>query len=406
MIPSAWVELSELPLTSSGKVDRRALPEPAFQPSSEGEKVNQASPYESEIRRHFEELLSRDGIGLDDNFFSCGGHSLRALRLLQLIERQFGVRLPVRDLFEEATVRSLARRVEAIRSNLPEGVVFSGSEPLVTLQKGGGGPTLFVFPGGFGNDSEFLTTAWICRAHLGGDFSVMGFRNRAWRGVSPLRGSLREMAQDCIADMRRIRPGGPWHLAGFCVGGNLAFEVALQLQQAGEEVATLVVCDTSINGPSAYRRHLRREDSTRDLRQWYANSVFLRFSWSGFALTSFGRRLLRQRMLASLGHPDPEPGSGSAQQWKADRQCYSEWCDYQNGQGYLRRLMDPPRGVFRGRLDLILSTEMAGRTPRLDWSGLSTAGSEVHVVPGTHATYLVEGAARIAALFRQRLMRS
>jgi len=58
MIPSAWVELSELPLTSSGKVDRRALPEPAFQPSSEGETVNQASPYESEIRRHFAMIRS------------------------------------------------------------------------------------------------------------------------------------------------------------------------------------------------------------------------------------------------------------------------------------------------------------------------------------------------------------
>ena len=402
MLPAAFVRLPSLPLTPAGKVDRRALQAFHAIDVPRAGSARSSNVYEATIADLFAQLLSRETVGIDDNFFACGGHSLIALRMLHLVERHLGVRLPTRVLFEEATVRALARRVEAIRREHPEGLAFPGNEPLVTIQEGDGRQTLFLFPGGYGDESEFLTHAWICHRHLGPGFSMKAFRNRAWRGAAPLRGNIRAMARDCIEDMRRVQKRGPWHLAGLCVGGNLAFEVALQLQESGEEVALLALGDTMQPGPSAYR-NLCLADPFRRRRQWIANSVFLRLPKLHAAMTSRGWRLLARRFLDLLGRRPPEPESPAGIRLAGDRHHHGEWCHYQNGEGYLRRLLVPPRGVFRGRIDLLLSTEMAPRPTATTWSRHATDGAEVHVLPGSHATYLVDGGERIADLYRRRL---
>ena len=182
---------------------------------------------------------------------------------------------------------------------LAEGLSFPAGEPLVTIQEGDGKRPLFLFPGGYGDESEFLTHAWICQRHLGRDFPMKAFRNRAWRGAAPLRGDLRAMARDCIADMRAVQGAGPWHLVGLCVGSGLAYEVALQLQEAGETVAMLAMGDAPRAGPRGYWR-LCRSDSYRGARQWMSNTLFLRLPWLRDAMTASGRRLLMRRLRGAL----------------------------------------------------------------------------------------------------------
>jgi acyl carrier protein len=112
MVPSAWVALAELPLTPSGKVDRRALPAP--ERGAEGS-VAPRTGVEQVMAALWSEVLGSAEVGVEESFFTLGGHSLRATRLVSRIHDTFGVSLPVRAIFESPTVAGLARRVEEMR---------------------------------------------------------------------------------------------------------------------------------------------------------------------------------------------------------------------------------------------------------------------------------------------------
>src|SRR5678815_1652740 len=109
MVPAVFVSLPALPLTTSGKVDRRALPEPETVQA----KVEIArNPSEELLCGIWSEVLSRAEIGVTENFFELGGHSLLATQVLSRIQAVFQIELPLRTLFEAPTVRELAARVD------------------------------------------------------------------------------------------------------------------------------------------------------------------------------------------------------------------------------------------------------------------------------------------------------
>ncbi|MFL6202032.1 MAG: condensation domain-containing protein, partial [Thermoanaerobaculia bacterium] len=133
MIPSAFVRLDAFPLTPSGKVDRKALPEPEL--ATERGYIAPRGPVEELIAGIWSELLGIDRVGSDDSFFELGGHSLLATQLVSRLRRVFGVELPVRQLFEAPTLARLAERVQAAgRSALP---------PLVPVPREGDLPLSF-----------------------------------------------------------------------------------------------------------------------------------------------------------------------------------------------------------------------------------------------------------------------
>jgi len=112
MVPSAWVRLDRLPLTANGKLDRRALPEPA---SVMTETRAPRTATEEILAQLWAEVLRTDSVGVDDDFFALGGHSLLATRLLARVQNALGVVIPLRALFEGPTVAELAVRVEEVR---------------------------------------------------------------------------------------------------------------------------------------------------------------------------------------------------------------------------------------------------------------------------------------------------
>jgi acyl carrier protein len=113
MVPSAFVWLEALPLTTSGKVDRRALPVPAWDQIEQPETfVAPRSAIEQELAQMWAEVLAVERVGVYDNFFALGGHSLIATQLISRLRANFQVDLPLRRLFEAPTVAGLANLIE------------------------------------------------------------------------------------------------------------------------------------------------------------------------------------------------------------------------------------------------------------------------------------------------------
>lgn len=242
MVPDSIGVLHALPLSSNGKIDRRALG--TLPPAAAGgEHVAPRTTLEARITRIWEEVLGIAPIGVTDDFFALGATSLGAGRVFERIERELGASLPLSPIFQAPTIERLAALVEhAPRRQW---------ETLVPMQTAGTRTPIFCVHGGGGTIVHFQLLA----RRLGNDQPFYGFQLRGLYGdVAPL-GSVAEMAAHNITEMKSVQPEGPYVLAGYCFGILVAFEMAQQLTRAGERVALVV----GINGgtPDYIRRHGR-----------------------------------------------------------------------------------------------------------------------------------------------------
>jgi acyl carrier protein len=115
MVPSAFVTIASMPLTVSGKLDRRALPQPELEAYSGRTYEPPHGDTEEALAELFHTVLGVDRVGRDDDFFELGGHSLAAMQLTARIQSTFSVTLPIRSMFGLRTVRQLADRIDAVR---------------------------------------------------------------------------------------------------------------------------------------------------------------------------------------------------------------------------------------------------------------------------------------------------
>jgi amino acid adenylation domain-containing protein/non-ribosomal peptide synthase protein (TIGR01720 family) len=142
MVPSVLVELSQLPLTPSGKVDRRRLPQPEGErPELSREYVAPRTALEEEVAGIWREVLGVDRVGIHDDFFELGGHSLLATQVVSRIRQRLQIELPLRELFEQPTVGNLARAVERVRGG--DGIAASAA-PIPRRPRGEAFPLSFA----------------------------------------------------------------------------------------------------------------------------------------------------------------------------------------------------------------------------------------------------------------------
>ena len=235
MVPSAFVTLDAFPLTPNGKVDKKALSTMDMLQSPETACVAPRNITEQTLASIWCKLLGRETVSVLDNFFELGGHSLLAVRLLNNIEKTFSRKLPLAALFQAPTIDGLAR---ILRKDDPE---FTWSR-LMPIQPSGSRPPLFFISGS--------TFKQIISRYLGDDQPFFGFEDFGVDGERATYITVEDLASFYIKELRAFKPNGPYMLAGFCFGGLVAFEMARELINQGEQVLLLVLID-SVNPDSA-----------------------------------------------------------------------------------------------------------------------------------------------------------
>lgn len=353
MIPATFTACASLPRTLSGKVDRQALPKPVRSRGADGPAfVLPTDDLERRLARIWQELFDLPAVGIDDNFFDLGGHSLLILRLISRMQREGNLRLSPATVLRAPTIRKLAAACRGQGdSALPAcvvGLTESGARRPVFCVAGAGGGAHWFHP---------------LLPHLEADrpFYVLEFL-----GLDPVlsaRGGVTEIAAAFREAVKTVQPEGPYLLGGFSSGGLFAWELAHQLRTRGDDVRLLFLLDAY--GPGIrlpfwpklkqYARNfiaLSWPDKViffTEKRRWIAKSIRLRLAASETRDQALHHRSLVQAHIAAANRYAPPVLEGVVDIFRSER---------------------PPRS--------------APPDPYAGWRGYATGGVFVHEVPGNH----------------------
>jgi amino acid adenylation domain-containing protein len=389
MVPSSFLFLESFPLSPTGKVDRKALARLEPDAGVELPRVEPRDLLELELVGIWQEVLGVLGggrLGVRDDFFESGGHSLLAVRLMARIKERFGRELPLAVLFQGGTVEAMAallRRERAEDTGTPS--------CLVPIQSSGPGlPFFCVHPAG----GDVLCFSALAR-HLGSGQPFYGLRSRGMaEGEAPLD-RIEDMAALYVEELRRVQPAGPYRIGGWSLGGLIAFEMARQLRQPGRpgippEDVDLLILDSSPRIAGA------EEPSRLDILLDVVHYVE----------TLWNRPL-------GLTADDLEPLDPEARlDLLVERLRGADLLPPGAGEASIRRIVEvyaantrAVRGYVPGRYAGRVTLFQAGEQPNdLGWSEISDGPVEIHTVPATHLTMLAEPAVkRLAQQIRARL---
>ena len=234
MVPSAFVFIDKFPLTPNGKIDRKALPSP-MEAVPQEDKVYLAPQTETEkkVASIWCEVLKSKQIGIDENFFEIGGHSMLAVTLMVKVEKELGVRLPLASLFDHVTIQDMAKLLEKETGSIK----WSSLVPIKS--KGTKKPLYLVHGAGL---NLLLYTTIV--SHLDPEQPVYGLQAKGLDGVDEPLDTIEGIAAYYISEIMAIDNSGTYALAGFSMGGQIAYEMARQLVVAGNKVSFLGMFDT------------------------------------------------------------------------------------------------------------------------------------------------------------------
>jgi amino acid adenylation domain-containing protein len=367
MVPAAYVRLAAMPRTPNGKLDRKALPEPAAEAYIARGYAPPEGPTEETLARIWAGALGIERVGRHDNFFELGSHSLLAIRVVTQIEKAAGKKIALRTLFSAPTIAELAHDMEA-------GDQTRGSNSLLPLFSGGAGAPLFM-------------VHWIERdlaRHLGRRHPVYGLSY----GLAGVHGEddarfpegVEAVASHYIAEMRSVQPQGPYRLIGHSAGGLIAYEMAQQLCRGGESVVFLGLLGTYapawkydrqllpfrkillnlVKTPPALLVHFYSSRISGSVR----NFLF-RHSWTRKLMSA--PSILQVKLNSILAPPyEAEPYPGLV---------------------HLFVETTPPRTIGRE----------APPPPETGWKELALGGLDIHYVPGDHMDMVKDPLAAVAA---------
>ncbi len=363
MLPSYFIVLDAFPLTPNGKINRQALPAPDTQQLLK----NYVAPRDSlELRLTllWEKILEKSPVSIKDNFFAIGGDSLLSIRLIANIHQEFGMRIPVHTIFQNGSIEQLA-------SLLRQGQATTNWSPLVCLQPQGEKPPIFCVHAAGGIVFRYLQVASL----LGNERPFYGIQARGIEPGDAPYDSIEDMADDYVKAIRAIQPAGPYLLAGWSFGGTVAFAMARQLEQAGEQVPHLIMIDAS----SPYTDNYEQDDVEFLLERLRpAAGLELKAVYEQDSREAQLLYLFKEQKFAGLLSPDI--GFEEAElRLKIHMHHNKILCDYR------------PSSPFNGKITFFKPTEkipfdVRMGNPASDWVPFARRGIETHEAPGNHFT--------------------
>jgi amino acid adenylation domain-containing protein len=343
MVPSAFVTLDALPLTSNRKVDRSKLPVPDTDLllAADTAFVAPRTPVEESLAEIWASVLGVKRLGIHDNFFELGGDSILSIQLIAKAAQQ-NIKLKPNDIFRAPTVEQMSQVLQ-------QGGRDGASSSLVTIQAEGLKPPLYFVPGNFGN--VFTNLGYIAR-YLGSDQPFYGLQD-----TTDMPSQIPAMAERYVAQIRAFQPAGPYLLGGVCSGGLVAYEMAQQLLRQGHHVDLLALVET-----------FAKEPNMRNLQTSMTEILHKLFRFLGFFSNHDGegeRPITRALGRRELGAYLRLKGKVVA--------------------NILGATSYSPK-PYPGRVDVFLTEEsLAKYEPRVSWSRFAIGGAEMHKLPGTHA---------------------
>ncbi len=292
MIPNIYIPLEAFPLTPNGKIDKKALALPERQHSIENEFIPPQTATEKKLAKIWQKILWKDEeIGINDNFFDLGGHSLLSVRLVAEIEQQFQQKLPLKALFQLSTVKELAKILEQENQQLeldtpelsnsklnPEiyyqilaytsgwkGQKINPNSPIFGHNLAGKNPPLFWVLQGYRELSQLAK-------YLGENQPVYGMRSGhlimkyTKEDVEDVQALAKYYAQEII----KIQVQEPYYIGGNCQSSYIATEIAKQIQKQGKKIELLFL----LENVDRYRQPYQGKIALI----WARNNIDIRFS--------------------------------------------------------------------------------------------------------------------------------
>ncbi|MGG0383766.1 AMP-binding protein, partial [Priestia filamentosa] len=243
MVPAHFIEVDAIPLTTNGKVDRKALNSLTIQRENNfSTPIIPRDEIEYQLIKIWQDLLQIEDVYVNDDFFNRGGHSLLVIKLISKIRETFGKEIKVSTLIKNPTVEGIACLIRD-KHDMTKSLLT-----LVPLQESEKKPFFCVHPF-MGNVFCYIQLARLLKNHC----SFYGLQNplvekRQMDGLT-----LSEVVQLYIEEVKRVQPEGPYRLGGWSLGGAIAYKIATVLRNQGEEVELLVLMDTKVPSEQDYK---------------------------------------------------------------------------------------------------------------------------------------------------------
>jgi acetoacetyl-CoA synthetase len=406
-VPELVVAVEALPATHSGKrsecagrdavegreaANRKALANPealeqireavaaaeAAQAVGGLEALAEDAPLREQVRASWETALGLEGVGDDEDFFGLGGTSLQAVEVFTLIRDRLGVELPLSALIEAPTVAELTAAVEDPGSHF---------QPLVQMRAGSDSPPLYLVHSIWG---DVLGMRQLVAA-MKSDVPVFGIRARGLNPGEPLPRGVEEMARSYVELIREQQPQGPYRLAGHSFGALLAFEIARQLVEQGEQIDWLGIIDAELDD----RAHT-------SARRW-AHRLALPFHYARAALRN--PRASLQRLLEVI----PSLLRRGFSHFRSDAALAEAEATWMEGASDAHRRLAAHflelaaayrPGPYRGSMTYFLPTVRRFHLfadPLPVWRRVTAGEIEIERVPGPHVGMVAGEAGRVVA---------
>jgi amino acid adenylation domain-containing protein len=234
MVPAIWIEMSALPLTSNGKIDRKSLPAVSYQQTPLVNSTIPLTDTERTLKLIWEECMNKSDINIHANFFELGGHSLMAVQILSRLKKRTGKSFQLSMLFKHPDIKSLASFIDG-----NEGDIKYVS--LVAVKASGYKPPLYIIHGEGLNVLNFSNLA-VC---IDIEQPIYGLQAKGLNEIDTPLDSIPDIARHYVDEILLHNPEGPYLLSGYSFGGYVAVEMNKQLTALGKEVRMLIMFDTN-----------------------------------------------------------------------------------------------------------------------------------------------------------------